>query len=69
MRTFTDSPFEKMMMQVPHAAKHSEDSPHVLPVGGLCNGCSASGNVCVRPCWREKKLKAKESSKNAPDNR
>lgn len=69
MRTFTDSPFEKMMMQIPRGGKYSDESRHALPESGLCNGCSASGNVCARPCWREKKQKAKESGKNAPDNR
>ena len=50
MRYFTDSPYERTMMQVPHRPRPSRPAP--APKGHPCHGCKRFGEVCVLPCHR-----------------
>lgn len=50
MRTFTDSPYERMMMQVPH--KPRPIRPVTVPKDHPCHGCKRYGEGCVLPCYR-----------------
>lgn len=51
MKYFTNSPLERMMMQVP---KGSRQEPIPLPPEGhRCYGCSKWGDICMKPCPRE----------------
>ena len=50
MRTFTNSPYERMMMQVPR--KSRPDYPAPAPTGHPCHGCKRYGEGCVLPCYR-----------------
>lgn len=52
---FTDSPFEKLMTQVPTAPK--PDPPPKPPEGHFCQGCARYGLGCVRPCYRDAEKK------------
>lgn len=50
MRTFTDSPYERMMMQVPR--KFRPTRPALAPKGHPCHGCKRYGEGCALPCYR-----------------
>lgn len=51
MKRFTDSPYEKMMMQTPRA--HCPDTPKAPP-GSPCYRCSYwCGMACVGICYKE----------------
>lgn len=56
MRYFTDNPLERMMMQIPSAAR--EDPPPAAHKGHQYHGCNHSGQDCVRPCYRDVRRKA-----------
>jgi len=48
---FTDSPFEKMMKQVPRAYRPEVRKP---PPGSPCRGCTFwRGMACVGTCYRD----------------
>jgi hypothetical protein len=50
MTYFTDSPFERMMMQKPSGRHETE----ALPPGHPCRGCEYyKGEICVGICWKE----------------
>lgn len=50
MRTFTNSPYERMMMQVPRSPRPSRPAP--APKGHPCHGCKRYGEGCALPCYR-----------------
>ena len=50
MRTFTDSPYERMMMQVPRKSRPAHPAP--APKGHPCHGCKRYGEDCILPCYR-----------------
>ena len=50
MRTFTNSPYERMMMQIPRKPRTPLPSPP--PKGHPCHGCKRYGEGCVLPCYR-----------------
>lgn len=53
MRCFTDSPYEKMMMQKPKQ-RREETPPAALPPGHPCHGCDRyKGGRCAGPCYRD----------------
>ena len=57
---FTDSPFEKMMKQVPRAYRPEMQKP---PPGSHCCGCTFwRGMACVGTCYRDLKLPGKEAA-------
>lgn len=48
---FTDSPFERMMKQVPRAPRPAMSKP---PAGSACHGCAFwRGVACVGICYRD----------------
>ena len=48
---FTNSPFERMMKQVPRQPRHIPQKPRP---GSRCAGCSFwNGMACVGTCYRE----------------
>lgn len=49
MRTFTDNPLERLMMQVPRF--RSGQTPN-LPENHPCHSCKRYGEGCVLPCYR-----------------
>jgi len=50
MTFFTDSPFERMMVQKPR--QRQEESPPPLPKDHRCYGCSYYGTCCAGTCYR-----------------
>jgi hypothetical protein len=47
---FTNSPYERMMMETPRGRPETE----ALPPGHPCRGCrDINGGTCVGICWRE----------------
>ena len=51
MRTFTDSPYERMMQEVP---RPGQPEAVQAPEGSACRGCSYwRGVACVGICYRE----------------
>ena len=50
MRTFTASPYERMMTQIPRNSR--PDYPAQAPKGHPCHGCKRYGEGCVLPCYR-----------------
>lgn len=56
MRTFTNNPLERFMMQPPHAEKVE---PRLIPApkGHFCYGCGRFGMACIRPCYRDRRQK------------
>lgn len=54
MTYFTNSPYEKMMMQVPDGRRAAVQPPPVFPPGHPCHGCPyGRGAPCVGICYRE----------------
>jgi len=52
MRYFTDSPFERLMMQKPRERR--ERQPPAPPSRGHpCRGCHYYDGACVGPCYRD----------------
>ena len=53
MTRFTDSPYEKMMQQVPTETREAHGPP-ALPPGHPCHGCPYGRNTpCLGVCYRE----------------
>lgn len=50
MRTFTNSPYERMMMQISRKPRPSRPAP--APKGHPCHGCKRYGEGCALPCYR-----------------
>jgi hypothetical protein len=50
MTFFTESPFERMMVQKPR--QRQEESPLHLPKDHRCCGCSYYGTCCAGTCYR-----------------
>ena len=56
---FTDSPFERMMKQVPRAYHPEPSQP---PIGSACRGCPFwRGMACVGTCYKDLTLPQKEA--------
>lgn len=54
MTYFTDSPYEKMMMQVPDGRRAAVQPPPTFPSGHPCHGCPyGRGAPCIGICYRE----------------
>jgi hypothetical protein len=51
MTFFTDSPFERMMVQKPRHGR--EETPPPLPKDHRCYGCSYYGSGCAGTCYRD----------------
>jgi hypothetical protein len=48
---FTDSPFEKMMQEIPRPKRAAAPKP---PLGSPCRSCSFwQGQACVGVCYKE----------------
>ncbi len=60
MSYFTDSAFERMMVQKP---THRKERKVEAPKGHLCHGCERYGMYCVHPCHREAQAKAEKAVK------
>lgn len=58
MTFFTDSPFERMMVQRPRKGREKPRAP--APEGHHCHGCARYGEGCVLPCYRNLLPKRKE---------
>lgn len=54
MTWFTDSPFERMMREVPKAQPPEPVPQKAAPKGHPCYGCGQYGAICVRPCYRDR---------------
>ena len=53
MRYFTDSPFERMMMQIPRHRQKSQPKPPPSR-SRLCHGCPyVRSTPCMGVCYRE----------------
>lgn len=61
MKTFTQNPLERFMMQVPRAQRE-ERRPIPAPRGHFCYGCGRFGMTCIRPCYRDKTTQMKEDN-------
>ena len=59
MRYFTDSVYEKMMMQRPRQRR--EKQLPASPNGDSCIGCQRYKKGCSGPCYRELITKKKEA--------
>lgn len=68
MRYFTDSPYERMMVQRPRQGRKQQlPAP---PSGYLCIGCERHKNGCSGPCYHERILSPKKKeAENAIGNR
>ena len=54
MTQFTDSPYERMMQQIPDERRAADLSPPVFPPGHPCHGCPyGRGAPCVGICYRK----------------
>lgn len=51
MTFFTDSPYERMMVQKPQYRQ--EEQPPVPPKDHRCYGCSYYGTCCAATCYRD----------------
>lgn len=52
MRYFTNSHFERIMMQVPKV-RREEQAPDALSLGHRCVGCASYSNGCTGVCYRQ----------------
>ncbi len=59
MRYFTESSYEKMMMQRPRQRR--EKLSPATPKGDACIGCERYKKVCSGPCYRELIIRKKEA--------
>ena len=57
MRYFTNSPFERLMMQVP---REQPSIPAAPPRNHPCYGCKRYGESCALPCYRGVRQQSKE---------
>lgn len=51
MRYFTDSPYERMMME--RRKEQLEEQPPVPPLVYPCHGCDRNKNGCSGLCYRD----------------
>ena len=58
MRYFTNSVYEKMMLQIPRPTCKSRISP--APKGHFCHGCKRYGEACIRPCYRDTQFQTRK---------
>ncbi len=58
MRYFTNSPYERMMMQKPKERR--EEKPPAPPPVHPCHGCDRYKNGCSGPCYRDLIITPKE---------
>ena len=56
---FTDSPFERMMKEVPHYPAPNRPAP--APEGSLCHKCGYWRGMTCTACYRKLKRKSSES--------
>lgn len=62
---FTNSPFERMMQEVPRATRPVMQK---APVGSICRSCSYwRGTACIGICYRE--LTSRAASPNMEGSR
>lgn len=54
MTWFTDSPFERMMREVPKVQPPEPVPQKAAPKGHPCYGCGQYGAICIRPCYRDR---------------
>ena len=57
MRYFTNSPMERLMMQVPRTQPYT---PAMPPRDHPCFGCKRYGESCALPCYRGIRQQPKE---------
>ncbi len=57
MTYFTRNPLERLMMKPPIPQKDKPKS-EPAPKGHFCFGCKRYGMACVRPCYRDRKIKS-----------
>lgn len=51
---FTDSPYEKIMTQIPMGKRAADFSPPSFPPGHPCHGCPyGKGAPCIGVCLRK----------------
>lgn len=63
---FTDSPFEKMMQEVPRPRPNAGKNP---PLGSPCRDCSFwQGMACVGTCYRDLMIQRKEGQATCGQN-
>lgn len=60
MRYFTNSPFERLMQEVPNGG---DFSTAVLPETHPCYGCAHYGGCCFALCHRKPNMPAEKSDK------
>jgi len=54
MTRFTDSPYEYMMSQKPHAERTQEKAPQAHATDNKCEGCAyGQGRRCVGICMKD----------------
>ena len=49
-RYFTDSPYERLMQELPEPAE--KELPEPLPKDHPCYGCGRASEPCILPCYR-----------------
>ena len=65
MTFFTDSPFERMMVQKPKY--RWEEQPPAPPKDHRCYGCSYYGSGCAGTCYRDLIITPKRKEKEKCD--
>jgi len=65
MTFFTDSPFERMMVQKPQYRR--EERPPAPPKDHRCYGCSYYGSGCAGTCYRDLIITPKRKEKEQCD--
>ena len=61
MTTFTDSPFERMMQEVPYSQVREAQVPPALPENEPCRSCCYKSPVCIGVlCGHKQAVKAPE---------
>ena len=54
MTRFTDSPYERLMTQIPNERRAAENPPPAFPPGHPCRGCPYGRNTpCLGVCFRK----------------
>jgi len=55
---FTQSPFERMMVQRPQSER--KETRIILAADHPCHGCKRYGQGCIKPCYRDLQTIPKE---------
>ena len=58
MTYFTQSPFERMMVQRPQSER--KETRIILAADHPCYGCKRYGQGCIKPCYRDLQTIPKE---------